>query len=70
MAADSKSVGVKPADLEDVDFEDDEQVTRVMRRAIADALRSHKEKGQYIVEWRDGKIVRVEPEDIIVPEVE
>lgn len=70
MAADIKPVDIKSAELEGVDFEDDDQVTRAMRRAIADALRAHKEKGQYIVVWRDGKTVRVEPEDIVVPEVE
>ena len=70
MATDTETVGVKPVEITDVDFEDDEQVTHALSLAIADALRYHKENGQYVVAWRDGKVVRVEPEDIVVPEVE
>lgn len=55
---------------EAIDFEDDEQVDRAVRLAVADALREHKRKGQYVVGWRDGKIIRVPPEEIVVPEVE
>lgn len=38
-----------------------------MRRAVQEALRKHKRRGQYIVVWREGKVVRMEPEDILAP---
>jgi hypothetical protein len=56
--------------IETVDFEDDAQVDRAMRRAVAEALKEHKRKGHSVVIWRDGKVVRVPPEEIIVPDVE
>lgn len=56
-----------PADF--IDIEDDAQVLRAMQLAVADALRSHKEKGQYVVSSVDGKPVIIQPEDIIVPEI-
>ena len=56
--------------IEAIDFENDEQVDRAVRLAIADTLREHKRKGQYVVGWRDGKVVRIPPEEIVVPDVE
>lgn len=56
--------------LEPVDFEDDAQVDRAMRRAVAEALREHKRKGHSVVIWRDGKVVILPPEEIVVPDVE
>ncbi len=52
-----------------VDFDDNEQVILAMRRGVAEAMRSHKEKGQYVVAYKNGEIVIIEPEDIVVPEV-
>jgi hypothetical protein len=60
----------KQGGIEAVDFEDDEQVDRAMRRGVAEALREHKRKGHSVIIWRDGKVVRIPPEEIIVPEVE
>ena len=51
-------------------LQDPVQVLRAMRRAVAQALPDHKEKGQYVVEWVDGRIVRIQPEDIVVPDVD
>jgi hypothetical protein len=51
-------------------IENGEQIDRAMRQAVQNALREHKRRGQYIVVWRDGKIVRVPPEEISVPEEE
>ena len=38
-----------------------------VRRGVAKALREHKRLGQPIVIWKDGKVVKVAPEDIKVP---
>ena len=57
---------------------DDEEIARLRRvfdpeaivaginRAVAAALHRHKERGESIVVWRDGKIVEVPPEEIDV----
>ena len=37
-----------------------------VNRAVTAALRRHKELGQSVVMWRDGKIVTVPPEEIDV----
>ena len=50
-------------------LDDDDQVTKAMQHAVADAVRTHKEKGQYMVAHIDGKIVHVQPEDLVVPVV-
>lgn len=37
---------------------------------VARALAEHKQAGRSIVVWRDGRIVEISPEDIVVPEVD
>jgi hypothetical protein len=37
-----------------------------VNRSVTDALRRHKERGESIVVWRDGKVVLVPPEEIDV----
>lgn len=37
------------------------------RRGVSLALDRHKKLGQYIVVSRNGKIIRIPPEDIVVP---
>ena len=64
----------KPVDLiskkfQVTDLENSDQVTKAMRLAVADAVRTHKEKGHYMVAHIDGKIVHVQPEDLVVPVV-
>ncbi len=34
---------------------------------IRDVLRKHKQAGNPIATWQDGKVVLVQPEDIIIP---
>ena len=51
----------------EVDLDDDEQVDRALRAAVRNALREHKEAGQYVVSWQDGQIVHIPAEDIVVP---
>jgi len=41
---------------------------RALKEAVAEALAEHKRQGNPIAVWRDGKVVRIPPEEIIVPE--
>lgn len=43
-----------------------EDVTEAVNRAVTAALRRHKERGESVVVWRDGKIVWLKPEEIDV----
>jgi len=38
-----------------------------VRRGVSKALERHKKLGQSVVIWRDGKVVKVPPEEIEVP---
>jgi len=42
-------------------------IERVLQRAVHDALRMHKRIGNPIATWKDGKVVIVPPEEIIIP---
>ena len=44
-------------------------VEAAMKRGVRDALRRHKLLGEPIAVWRDGKVVIVPPEEIVVPEL-
>jgi hypothetical protein len=39
-------------------------IEQALARAVRDALRRHKQAGNPICEWRDGKVVWIAPEDI------
>lgn len=45
-----------------------ERIKFGVRRGVARALAAHKKAGQSIVIWRDGKIVEIPPEEIVVDE--
>ena len=45
-------------------YEDDEAVDRALVLAVAHALRDHKQSGNPVAGWRDGRVVIVQPEDI------
>ena len=47
-----------------------QDIVDAVNRAVTAALRRHKERGEYVIMWRDGRVVRVEPEDIEVSEEE
>lgn len=49
---------------------DPERVRKIIQSAINEALLMHKRMGNPVCEMRDGKIVWIQPEDIIIPEVE
>lgn len=38
-----------------------------LREAVADAIAEHKRMGHPIVIWRDGNVVTIPPEEIVVP---
>lgn len=39
-------------------------IVDAVNRAVTAALQRHKERGESVVMWRDGKIVTVQPEEI------
>jgi hypothetical protein len=41
-------------------------IEEALVRAVRDALRRHKQAGNRIAVWRDGRVVLIEPEDIPV----
>lgn len=49
-------------------LEDLPRILRAMTGAVREALRRHKEAGNPVAVWRDGRVVWVEPEDIPVAE--
>lgn len=42
----------------------DQQVVDALRDAVAEALERKRRLGQYAVIWRDGRVVRLQPEEI------
>ncbi|HXI12073.1 MAG TPA: hypothetical protein VNM92_05450 [Thermoanaerobaculia bacterium] len=42
---------------------DDQQALDALRSAVAEALDRKRRLGQYAVIWRDGQVVRIEPEE-------
>lgn len=47
-------------------FADPEIITRALAQGVRDALLKHKQTGNPVVVWREGKIVWLKPEDIRV----
>jgi hypothetical protein len=45
-----------------------DEVNRLMRLGVRDALRRHKEAGVPAVVWQDGRIVLLLPEQINIPD--
>ncbi|HEV3119391.1 MAG TPA: hypothetical protein VGY58_20210 [Gemmataceae bacterium] len=46
-------------------FEQGTPIDEALRQAVRDALLSHKQAGNPICEWRDGKVVWIPPEEIV-----
>lgn len=44
------------------------EIDNALRKAVQQALLQHKKAGNPVAEWRDGKIVWIQPDDIIVEE--
>lgn len=43
------------------------EIEKVFRLAVNDALLMHKRLGNPIATWKDGKVVIVPPEEIVIP---
>ncbi len=40
---------------------------KALKEAVAEALAEHKLRGRPIIIWRDGKVVSIPPEEIVIP---
>lgn len=49
-------------------FRDGKEIDTALRNAVQQALLQHKKAGNSVAEWRDGKVVLIKPEDIVVEE--
>jgi hypothetical protein len=38
-----------------------------LKEAVAEAIAEHKRMGRSIVVWKDGKVVKIPPEEIVIP---
>ena len=47
---------------------DTERILRALRQAVRDTLRDHKRNGHPVVVWRDGRVVWIQPDDIVIPD--
>ena len=45
----------------------DVRAEMALKEAVADAIAEHKRMGRPIVVWRDGKVVKIPPEEIVIP---
>ncbi len=54
---------VEAKDIEKI-FAEGTLIDEALKRAARDALRQHKRDGRPVAEWRDGRIVWIQPEDI------
>jgi hypothetical protein len=45
-------------------FHDQELIQRTLAEAVAEAILQHKRAGNPICEWRNGRVVWIEPADI------
>jgi len=49
-------------------FRDGKEIDTALRNAVQQALLQHKKAGNPVAERRDGKVVLIKPEDIVVEE--
>lgn len=49
---------------------DGTEIDRAMRQAVREAVLMHKKMGYPVAEWRDGKVVWLQPDEINLPEEE
>ncbi|MCG2720995.1 MAG: hypothetical protein L6290_03120 [Thermodesulfovibrionales bacterium] len=47
-------------------FANPEKITQALTRGVREALLKHKQAGNPVVVWRDGKMVWLKPEEIIL----
>jgi len=49
-------------------FADDNLITEALGQAVREALMRHKQAGNPVCEWRDGKVIWIPPEEIVIDE--
>ena len=54
-----------PVNIDEI-FRDGTAIDEALRQSAQDARKRHKALGHPIAEWRDGKVVWVEPKDIVI----
>ena len=43
------------------------EIGQVLKRAVNEALLRHKRLGNSVAVWKDGKVVTIPPEEIVIP---
>ncbi len=51
-------------------FEDKEKITKALSKGVNEALLQHKKAGNPVASMKDGKVVLIQPEDIVVDDQE
>lgn len=51
-------------------FSDEKLITNAIRAAARDAAIMHKRLGNPVADFRDGKRILIQPEDIVIPPIE
>ena len=51
-----------------ISLSDEETVTKALAKAVREALHQHKQMGNSVAVWRDGKVVWIPPEEINLTE--
>jgi len=59
-------VGAQYRDKIEVAFADREKILKAIETGVREALKKHKQAGNPVVVWRDGKMVWLKPEEIQV----
>ena len=49
-------------------FHEGKEIDKALKKAVQQALLQHKKAGNPVAAWRDGKVVLIKPEDIVVEE--
>ncbi|EDX77300.1 hypothetical protein MC7420_437 [Coleofasciculus chthonoplastes PCC 7420] len=55
-------------DKNSVFFTEIEKINQALAKAVQDALLKHKQAGNPVAIWRDGKVVWIPPEEILAKE--
>ncbi len=51
-------------------FSDNELMLKLIRQGARAAMIEHKQKGVTVSSWENGKLVIIQPEDIVIPDEE
>jgi len=46
-----------------------EEIDGLVRKAVREAVLDHKRAGNPVAAWKDGKVVIIPPEEIVIPDV-